>query len=377
MQEIDLTSPIEASDIENPAVEAPVAEGKQRKPLGIIQSRGLGDIIIALPIARAHWEEGYDIYWPICEPFIASFRDVVPWVNWMPVPVDPQGLFFLDTPLKLLAEVGITQEDQMLYLYQYLSSVPERTDPDLFAMMKFDQYKYAVAGVPFKLKWQLSRSLERDYDRENAFYDRVITDRGIKTPYCVYQVRSSDVTYEVDLSVLPEGMQAIEITEDLTDSIFDWLTVIENADTIIMIDSVFANLIDQLGICQRADKYFMRKWNRRVDGNPVLASLWHYIPVTAPEGVAVQSLTDVVGAKNPAVGSSGAGPNTPLSAPKADQGSSKTYSPFGATAGGTPSNFMHAVKQGQASTNVMRQAQTAPQKPNSAQQLLAGLGLRQ
>ena len=80
-----------------------------------------------------------------------------------------------------------------------------------------------------------------------------------------------------------------------TDNIFDWLKVIQGAELIVLIDSVFANLIDQLKICENVEKYFMRKWNRRVDGNPVLLGSWSYIPVQPPEGVKVQSLTDVVG----------------------------------------------------------------------------------
>ena len=118
--------------------------------LGIIQSRGIGDIVIALPIAKHYADQGNEIYWPICEDFVSHFKDVAPWVNWMAVPVDATGEFFLNTPLERLASVGITEEDDVIYLYQYLSSVPEKTDPDLFAMMKFDQYKYAAAGVAFR-----------------------------------------------------------------------------------------------------------------------------------------------------------------------------------------------------------------------------------
>jgi hypothetical protein len=331
--------------------------------LGIIQSRGIGDIVIALPIAKHYADQGHEIYWPICEDFVSHFKDVAPWVNWMGVPVDPQGQFFLNTPLERLKEVGIELEDDILYLYQYLSSVPERTDPDLFAMMKFDQYKYATTGVPFAKKWTLSECITRDPVREQKLYDQLVT----KPRYMVYQGKASDVQYEIDLSGIEDDVEKIEITE-VTDCIFDWLKIIEGAETIVLIDSVFANLIDQLKICESTPKYFMRKWNRRVDGNPVLLGTWGYIPVEAPPGVQVQSLADVAGAvakqqaqpqqRNPAVEAN--------NRPQPTGGSAQTYSPFGQTQGGVPTSFMSATKQGQ-----------QEQKKNSAQSLLAGLGLRQ
>jgi hypothetical protein len=343
--------------------------------LGIIQSRGIGDIVIALPIAKHYADLGHEIYWPICEEFISHFETTVPWVHWLAVTTDPQGRFFLDTPLERLAEVGITDEDDMLYLYQYLSSVPERTDPDLFAMMKFDQYKYAVAGVPFGKKWDLDQCITRDPARESKLYDQLVTsDR-----YMVYQQRASDVEYQIDLSGIEPGVQCIEITE-VTDSIFDWLQILEGAETIVLIDSVFANLIDQLKICGDSDLNFMRKWNRRVDGNPVLLGDWSYVPVETPPGVQVQSLADVAGAVakqpqpqpavNPAVGA----PNRA----EPGQGSAQTYSPFGATQGGVPTSFLGATRQAQQAPTARPQG-PAPQakRLNSAQSLLAGLGLRQ
>ena len=49
--------------------------------IGIIQSRGLGDIVIALPIALHYHKLGYEVHWPICEEFISNFIDHVPFVD--------------------------------------------------------------------------------------------------------------------------------------------------------------------------------------------------------------------------------------------------------------------------------------------------------
>lgn len=262
------------------------------KKIGIIQSRGLGDIVIALPIALEYKEAGYDVYWPICENFISSFEKTVPWINWLPVPVDKTGLFFYEVPRKLLESVGITDQEDILYLYQYLSSHADLTDQDLFAMMKFDQYKYATAGVAFKRKWELDKCITRNPEREHQLYQQLVQQEK----YVVYQQISSDVKYQIDLAAVDPSLQRIEITE-LTDCIFDWLKIIEGAEMLILIDSVFANIVDQLNLCPDKDKYFLRKWNRRVDGNPVFLQDWMYLPVQPPAGEKVTSLTDLVGTK--------------------------------------------------------------------------------
>lgn len=293
------------------------------KRIGIIQSRGLGDIIIALPIAQAYREEGYEVWWPVCEPFYQQMVSAAPWVNWLSVPVDERGEFFYENPHKQLSALGITEE---LWLYQYLSSHPERTNKSYFAQFKFDQYKYAAAGVPFGRKWELASCITRDPERERALYDQVVKqDR-----YMVYQGTASDMSYDVDLSVIDPAVQCIEIRELAGYSVFDWLSVLEGAESMIFIDSVFANLVDQLDLNPRCDKYYMRKWNRRVDGNPVLLGAWTYVDIEDPPGAQIRSLADV---------GVGAGANSPDPAAQPRKqfagspgtGAGQTYTPYGST----------------------------------------------
>jgi hypothetical protein len=73
----------------------------------------------------------------------------VPWVNWVSIETDAAGRFFLDRPLEVFKEWGV-DADEALYLYQYLNTVPELTDPEMFNILKFDQYKYQTAGVAFR-----------------------------------------------------------------------------------------------------------------------------------------------------------------------------------------------------------------------------------
>jgi len=263
----------------------------KKQKLGIIQSRGLGDLVIALPIAHHYHKDNYEIYWPICEPFWPSMKAAAPWVNWIPIPVDPQGAFFAIEPVKRLRNFGVT-EDNILWLYQYLNSNPEKTNPDWFAMMKFDQYKYAAANVPFKNKWLLNECITRNSVREQALFDKLVTNPR----YWVIQQKASDVNYDIDTSAIDPNCQIIEITE-ITDNIWDWLLILERCEGMILIDSVFANIVDQLDLNPDADRYFMRKWNRNVDGNPVFMNEWTYLHVDTPEGFRFNSVNPLEEAK--------------------------------------------------------------------------------
>jgi len=243
---------------------------------GIIQSRGLGDIIIALPIAKHYHDLGDEIYWPICEEFHSSFVDNVPWVNWIPLTTDPQGLFFLDGPRAALAKEGIPEEDQ-LYLYQYLSSMPELTDPELFAVLKFDQYKYWVSQVPFTKKWTLADCITRNENRESELQSKL----QLSKPYAVVHLTGSSGRVDLDLSWIPVGTQIVDIDQHLGWSIFDWIPILEGAEIFVGLDSVFANMVDSLAIPIN-EKYWIRRspW----DVTPVLGQVWTMVETDLPTG---------------------------------------------------------------------------------------------
>lgn len=240
---------------------------------GIIQSRGLGDIVIALPIAKHYHDLGDEIIWPICEEFYPSFKDTVPWINWVPMETDPPGNFFLETPLRILAEMGV-DIDESLYLYQYLNMRPDLTDPELFNILKFDQYKYWVSGVPFKKKWTLKECITRNYEREEELKKRVVT----KEKYAIAHLKGSSLEAKIDIHWLDPAVQIINIDDHLTDCIFDWLGLLEGAIAFIGIDSVFANLVDSWGI--ETELYWIRRsgW----DLTPVLGSQWTIVPTSLP-----------------------------------------------------------------------------------------------
>jgi len=236
----------------------------KRKRLGLIQSRGLGDIVIALPIALHYHTRGWDIYWPICEEFVPSVIDHVPWIKWIPIKTD-SGAFFYDVPIQRLKNF---QCDEIIPLYQHLTG-HDFINEKYFQYTKFDQYKYIRAGVPFLEKWNLDQCITRFPEREQALYDSVVTNPN----YAVIHLEGSDARADFDRSMIPADWGTVEI-QPRTGSIFDWLMIIERAQSIIMIDSVFANMVDQLGIGE--DHYFIQR--SHIGLTPVLNLPWCWLP---------------------------------------------------------------------------------------------------
>lgn len=234
------------------------------KKLGIIQSRGLGDIVIALPIAGHYRDQGWEVIWPVLESFVPTLEKNVPWVKWVPVPYDKPGRYFYDIPAERLKNFKC---DEILPLYQHLTG-HSFADEKYFQFTKFDQYKYIRAGIPFLKKWDLAKYITRDPAREQALYDQLV----INPEYVVVHRKGSDFEAEVDLSIVPPEWQIIEITEQ-TDCIFDWLTILERAQSLILVDSVFANLVDQLGIGE--DLYFIQR--SHIGLTPVQGQDWTWL----------------------------------------------------------------------------------------------------
>jgi len=237
------------------------------KKLGIIQSRGLGDIIIALPIAHYYHRQGWSVYWPVSEQWVEQLSNVASWVQWIPLTPN-RGPFFYDTPLKRLHNFKC---DEILCLYQSLSNHPEFSDEPWFQHTSFDQYKYIRAGVPFKEKWNLHNCITRNTERELALFDQLAINNQ---PYVVTHLASSEQTVTFDPNIIPDNWRVIPITDQ--GWVFDWLTVIERAEAVIMTDSSMANLVDQLEI--PVDKYFIPQ--HHIGLTPVHGCDWHWLPNT-------------------------------------------------------------------------------------------------
>lgn len=217
------------------------------QPVGIVQTGGIGDIVIALPIARWFHDLGHPVYWPISERWIDQFRPVAPDIHFLPVTTATTSVeHFYHIPIDILAGLGCQAP---LVLYSGLVELPELADQRYARAVPFDQYKYLVAGVPFEQKWQLK--LIRNHDREQALARRL----DLRAPYIVEHLRGSDWSIRPNLPADWLVDHQVVTIENQSDSIFDWLGVLEGAAKLVMIDSCFANMVEQLGIGR--ERYFI------------------------------------------------------------------------------------------------------------------------
>lgn len=229
--------------------------------IGFIQPIGLGDIIIALPIAKHFAVQGHQVIWPILDRYLSNFATATPYVEFVPVAETDDLTWIFETPLELLRSRGC---QGILPLFSALQVPNYPANRTLSSILKFDEYKYAVAEVPFREKWTLD--IVRDHRREDALFQSVVTSKR----YAVCHLQGSSARADIPLdSIAANYDQVIEIT-DRTTCLFDWLKVIENASLLIMIDSCFANLVDQLGIT--VEKCFIRR--SEMSRTPVLGSGW-------------------------------------------------------------------------------------------------------
>lgn len=236
--------------------------------IGFIQTHGIGDVIIALPIATWFVERGHRVLWPVNERYREFFQRAAPWVEFLPVPAalekpDPAAYYF-HAPRALLAEAGC---DVVHSLYSKLA-IPgmEVVDARLAQSLKFDEYKYAVTGVPFAEKWNLR--IVRDEARERALHASL----DIRGPYICTQSSGRETRSNFALpQEWTEQFRIIEIDER-TDSPFDWLHTLENAARLVLIDSCFSNLVEQLNL--PVEKHFV--FRSTVPFTPVLRNPWHF-----------------------------------------------------------------------------------------------------
>jgi hypothetical protein len=236
--------------------------------IGLIQTRGIGDIIIALPIARYLIEQGHTVLWPIYAPYVRPFQWAAPYIRFLPLE-GTVGDWMLPRPLALLKEHGC---DRIVSLASYMHGHPELVArPDLARVMKFDQYKYAITGVPFREKWNLR--IARNREREEALFARVVREKE----YVVCHLAGSNFRASLDVQSMAGGRQVIEIS-DLTDNFFDWIAVIERASLRIMIDSCFSNLTDQLNIPGKKIFLVRSPW----EFTPVLLGDWVFLAQSPP-----------------------------------------------------------------------------------------------
>jgi hypothetical protein len=212
------------------------------RKLGIIQPGKIGDIIILLPIAKYYHNLGYEIIWPIYAPIINNFINNIDYVT------------FIESSIDCNDARRICFKNNCNTILDLSFSIPnanqENTD-NYFKQTKysFDEFKYYLANVPFEEKWNLQ--IKRNLQKEKDLYDKLVKSDN----FAIIQEYSSDNMVNINLN--KPNIQEIKITPH-TESVFDWITLLEKSSYNAFIESCFSNLVDQLKI-QKENNFLIKK----------------------------------------------------------------------------------------------------------------------
>ena len=240
------------------------------KTLGIIQPCKIGDIIICLPIAKYFYDKNIKVFWPIKSSYYEMFKRHVDYVEFIPIDND-------HSKCVENSKRSVKDSDIIDLSFHFPNTDPLSIQYNNQISYTFDEFKYKLADVPFDNKWKLE--IKRDIDREILLYNKLIKNKD----FIVYQNISSDWAVKYDLNKEDKKYDIINV-KDYTDDVFDWITILEKANKLILVESCFSNLVDQLHI--KTNKTLLVKHgyygslledNKTFKGMPRLREDWNLI----------------------------------------------------------------------------------------------------
>lgn len=209
------------------------------KRLGIIQPGKIGDIIVCLPIARYYSNKGYKVFWPVDKNIISNFVGYCDYVEFIPI----------DFHCDIARQVCLKQCwcNHLLDLSFTLPGSWDNFNTKYYkeneSTIKFDQLKYEIADIPFEEKWNLQ--ITRNESKEKELFLQL---NPTKEEYVVVQWRGSDYFKQIKIQDI-DNIKQIEV-QPITNSVFDWIYVLEKAKGFVLVDSSVANLVEQLKLPQ-------------------------------------------------------------------------------------------------------------------------------
>jgi hypothetical protein len=116
---------------------------------------------------------------------------------------------------------------------------------------------YALAGLPHEKKWS-SFYVERDLVREQDFLSRMAGSE----PFIFVHDDAKKYTSAIDQKYLAGDRKVVRVDRKFTDNIFDYCTLLERAEEIHVVDSVFMFLADCLPYVNPHQKLFVHRYAR-------------------------------------------------------------------------------------------------------------------
>lgn len=132
--------------------------------------------------------------------------------------------------------------------------------------LHFDQSFYNQIGLNFNKRWN-DFYVERDYKKEKEFFEKF----GVVENEYIFVHDDKNVNKSIELV---SDYKIIKPIRGLTDIIFDYLYLIENAREIHCIDSSFKNLIDSIDDINSDKLYMYPTLNQPENYYPITKKKW-------------------------------------------------------------------------------------------------------
>jgi hypothetical protein len=225
------------------------------------QPLGLGDHVVCNGLIREYCKK-YDRVGLFCFPF---YRDSV-------------SFMFRDVPNLYLETTRSHKETKRFLLRNALHLTARHYDESKMigaysqeTGVQYQQQFYKMAGLPFSTMYD-KFVVERDREREQALYTKI-------SPPERYLFVHDDERFPIDPARISSSLPIIRANMKVTDTIFDYGTVIERASEIHVIDSVFMFIVDFLFPARPDQKLFVHRYNRSNSpwNLPVLQKKWEIL----------------------------------------------------------------------------------------------------
>lgn len=231
--------------------------------IGIIQPGRLGDMLILLPALKHLHDQGNAIVWPVFKNSIWMFSEVVDYINFVPIEND------VYSAVKSSKDI-LTNIYKVDKIFDTAATFPGSTCTDAYVQsgdgdsMPYDVFKYNILGLPIDLKWNLRDCISRDMRKEEELYDKLVKNKK----YAIVNPNCSSGRFEIKFD--GKGGQIIEVTTQW--NMFHWIKILENAQTIALLNSGMLCLVDQLNLSNK--KIVFKIPNGKL---PVLKNKWEII----------------------------------------------------------------------------------------------------
>ena len=239
--------------------------------IAIIQPARIGDIIICLPIAKYFADKGHKVLWPISSAFYKMFVSVVEYAEFWAVSDDIN--FCVRDALQVARRFNVDQIINLSFGFYTMEKLGEQWGA---SGLTFDAFKYQLAGVPFEEKWNLK--INRNLQDEQNVFNNVV--KSSKYMVCHIQTSRGCGLERLKLQEPMSNYQIIHVDKDQDGitGVFSWLTVLEKASKVVLSNSSFLNLTNQLNVGE-SNRIFMKNCpnNKMTIEQPVLKGKWEII----------------------------------------------------------------------------------------------------